>query len=530
MPGATSYYIYTSANQGGPYTYYTYVVTYPSINLQISPNQTPGLPGGYVIIASHDLSGASAYSQELPVYPDSKYPGVGSLSTVSGTNVVNLNWSSLAKATGYNIYRTTGNSPWQKIGSTTQFVTGFVDTTVTNDVLYYYAFSGSLDGTDSVWSNVVTGSPHARTIPAPQNLVARPGDASVTLSWDPVPGANQYTLYSATVAGGPYSYYTYFYSNAITATGLGNGTPAHFVVVASTPEGVSSDYSAEITATPQANNPPTTISLPPPSFTNQLEQNEGIYLSWSAPAGATSYHLYRSLYYTTTQTQLWTLVGTPSGQTFFDPDVTNGVGYQYAVAGVANAIEGPWVFSSVITPKSTDPLGPTGVYTHSGNGTVTLSWDAVAGATQYDIYSSATPGGPYSFNTYTSTPEVNVTLTNGATNYYVVTAYTTAWSGYSQEVSSAATAQLPGYPSMFSPTKASGQVSISWSSVSGASSYLVYRFNPGAAHWTLIGQTSALNFLDTTVTNGTPYQYSVAALNGSGTGAWAYPTSLITPG
>ena len=532
VPGATSYIIYTSANQGGPYTYYTSAAQNPSINLQVSPNQSQGLPGGYVIVRAGNQSGYSAYSIELPLYPDSKYPGVGSLTALSGANVVTLTWQSLARATGYNVYRATSNGTWQKIGSTSQFVTGWVDATATNDVLYYYAISGTLSGADSVWSNVVTGTPHAKTLPAPRNLVGHAGNASVTVSWDPVPGANLYFLYTANIAGGPYQYYTNLPSNTYTVTGLGNGTPAHFVVTASAAEGsVTSDYSAELTITPFADNPPGKIALSATYFTATLDGNDGAYVAWSPLPAASGYHLYRSVYNSASQAQVWTLVGTPSGVAFTDSIVANGTSYQYAVAGIANGQEGPWGFSGVVTPKSTDPLAPTGIYTHPGNNSVSLSWDAVAGATSYYVYGSATPGGPYAYAGSASTPEANLFLGNGSTAYYVVlTNAAQGQGGYSQEVAASSSSGLPATPSVTTPLKTSGRLNLTWYPVTGASSYLVYRYNPGAAHWTLIGQTSSTSYNDATVVNGTGYQYVVSALNGGGAGAWSEPTSLVTPG
>ena len=65
---------------------------------------------------------------------------------------------------------------------------------------------------------------------------------------------------------------------------------------------------------------------------------------------------------------------------------------------------------------------PTNLYAAAGNMKVSLSWDAVEGATSYNVKRSLTPGGPY--ETITTTSAITFTdtiVTNGTTYYYVVT-------------------------------------------------------------------------------------------------------------
>ncbi len=85
----------------------------------------------------------------------------------------------------------------------------------------------------------------------------------------------------------------------------------------------------------------------------------------------------------------------------------------------------------------TTPGAPTGLVATPGNTTVNLTWNAVIGATSYQVFRSETPGGPYatplatSFNAYYT----DSSLTNGTSYYYVVKATNTAGtSGESTEV------------------------------------------------------------------------------------------------
>jgi hypothetical protein len=73
----------------------------------------------------------------------------------------------------------------------------------------------------------------------------------------------------------------------------------------------------------------------------------------------------------------------------------------------------------------TIPPAPTGVQATAGDGQVTISWTAAAGAASYDIYWSTSAGVTKASGTRISAaaaPYVATGLTDGATYYYVVTA------------------------------------------------------------------------------------------------------------
>jgi chitin-binding protein len=70
------------------------------------------------------------------------------------------------------------------------------------------------------------------------------------------------------------------------------------------------------------------------------------------------------------------------------------------------------------------PSTPTGLGGVPGNAQVVLTWNAVSGATGYNVKRSTTNGGPYAnvAANVTGTTYTNTGLTNGTTYYYVVTA------------------------------------------------------------------------------------------------------------
>lgn len=88
---------------------------------------------------------------------------------------------------------------------------------------------------------------------------------------------------------------------------------------------------------------------------------------------------------------------------------------------------------------------PSNLSAIAGNSQVSLSWDAVSGATGYNVKRSTTAGGPYTAiaTGITGTSYVDTEVTNGTTYYYVVTAVDTEGESDNSNEASA----TPGAPS-----------------------------------------------------------------------------------
>jgi fibronectin type 3 domain-containing protein len=201
-----------------------------------------------------------------------------------------------------------------------------------------------------------------------------------------------------------------------------------------------------------------------------------------------------------------------------------------------------WNFPSdpgALTPPPPAPTSPTGVTAVGGTGQVTLSWISVSNATSYNVYYATTSGVTTGSGTKiagVSSPYVHTGLSAGTTCYYIVTAVNSAGESAPSAETFATTAPappvptVPGAPTGVTATGGTKQVTISWSAVSGASSYNIYWSKSAGvttANGTKItGATSPA--VQTGLSDSTTYYYIVTAVNGVGEGAPSVQVAAAT--
>jgi fibronectin type 3 domain-containing protein len=179
--------------------------------------------------------------------------------------------------------------------------------------------------------------------------------------------------------------------------------------------------------------------------------------------------------------------------------------------------------------QTTAPAAPTGLTAAPGNAQIVLSWSASATATGYSVKRSTTTGGPYTqLSSQPATTFTDTGLTNGTKYFYVVSASNSAGSSAnSAEVSATPTLPAPATPSGLAATAGNGQVTLTWSASTGATSYHVKRSTASGAE-TQIAAPTANSFTDTGLTNGTKYFYVVSAVNSAAESANSNEVS-VTP-
>ena len=253
-------------------------------------------------------------------------------------------------------------------------------------------------------------------------------------------------------------------------------------------------------------------------------------ISWDASANATSYDVYFGTDvdpYTNTPVNVTT---TEFALSSIEPNMT----YYWAIIpmnedGAADACE-MWSFTTIGLPDCAEnPVPENGalmVFPSS------ISWDASAGATSYDVYFGT------DIDPYTNTP-VNVTTTEFAlssiepnmTYYWAIIPMNEDGAADACEMWSFTTIGLPDCAENPVPENGALMVfpsSISWDASAGATSYDVY-FGTDIDPYTNTPVNVTTNSLDITPENDLTYYWAVSPINEAGTttgcDVWSFTTT-----
>ena len=376
------------------------------------------------------------------------------------------------------------------------------------------------------------------TVPAPNpppGVSVTAGDGQLTVAWsDPTSGTTPdgYQLQWKLVTAGTYQTHS-LTGTSYVITGLTNGS-GYDIRVRSTHTTAGSSAWVVSTGTPQA-------AIPAPSAVQSLAGQRGdgqVTLTWEAPTvgSPTQYRVrYRPVGSSAAHT-----TGTHSGSPVTISGLTNGTEYQFDVRAEdqTNNLFGPWT-SVRVTPSSTQPLPapgvPTGLtVTPVDSFTLAVAWTAPTSGgavTAYTVRWRRTGAIAWSSRSGFSGASGQLgSLTAGAEYEVQVRADgQDRSSAYTASVTASTLPPAPGVPANLSGVADDGQVVLSWqrSSLGGVPVSYTVNWRTGSEAWS--SQTvTGLTLTVTGLTNGTAYQFRVAATNTGGTSAWSTVVT-VTP-
>jgi hypothetical protein len=178
---------------------------------------------------------------------------------------------------------------------------------------------------------------------------------------------------------------------------------------------------------------------------------------------------------------------------------------------------------------------PTGISATDGTYTdkVRVSWSSVSGADRYYVYRATSSGGSYSslgYVTGTYTYKDDTSAVPGTIYYYSVKTYDNGlYSSYSSYNSGWRSYSAPSRPTGISATDGTytDKVRVSWSSVSGADRYYVYRATSSGGSYSSLGYVTGTYTYkdDTSAVPGTIYYYSVKTYDNGLYSSYGYRNS-----
>ena len=331
-----------------------------------------------------------------------------------------LTWNAVYGATSYRIYRSTSRgSGYSLLGTVT--ATSYTNTGAKAGTTYYYRVKACNDAGLSPYSNIVSGKVKSVT-PKPSAPVVKIGNSASSgkpmLTWNAVSGATSYKVYRATSQNGTYSLLGTVTATSYTNTGAKAGVTYYYKVKAVNSAGESA-YSNTVSGRATV----TTLTMGHSSTSGKPQ------LTWKAVSGAASYKVYRS----TSKNGAYSVINTTKALTYTNTGAALGTTYYYKVEAL-NAAGKSMGFSDVVEGKVA-PVLAVGYSCVSGK--PQLTWKAVPGATEYQVYRSTQQNSGYTkINTTTATSYVNTGAKANTTYYYKIVAVKgTAVSDFSNIVS-----------------------------------------------------------------------------------------------
>lgn len=202
-----------------------------------------------------------------------------------------------------------------------------------------------------------------------------------------------------------------------------------------------------------------------PSCPTDIEINKttssSLTIDWVGPDNATSYDIRYK-----TGSGSWTTVSKIADNTVTIKNLKPSTTYTYQIRTRAGEIIGDW--SKSATAKTSATPAPQNVQASKNNKRITLSWNAVNGATGY-IVKSADGKKQYTKSSIKSTSYTVTGLKNGTQYKFKVYAYVGGkWYG-----SATKSATPTAAPQNVTATAGSKKITLSWTKVNGATGYII---------------------------------------------------------
>ena len=424
VDGANRYYVYRSGSKDGTYSFLG-----STANLNYTDSKANAGTTYYYKVKALAADGTdSSLSAAVAITCRCARPVVKTDYWAS-TGKPYIKWAAVAGASQYEVYRSgSSNGTYEYVGTTT--ATNYTDNKANAGYTYYYkvkAISKVRSTANSSLSAAVAVTCRcARPVVKTDYLIST---GKPYIKWTAVAGASQYEVYRSGSKDGTYTLLGTTTAANYTDSKANAGYTYYYKVkaISKVRSTANSSLSATVAATCHCARP-----VVKPDY---LISTGKPYIKWTAVAGASQYEVYRS----GSKDGTYTLLGTTTAANYTDSKANAGYTYYYKVKAVSKVSSGANSYYSVVIGATCHCARPSVKITTS-NGSPRLTWNAVSGASQYEVYRATSKNGSYTkMFTTSNLSYTNTSAKAGTTYYYKVKAVSkvksTANSAFSTVVS-----------------------------------------------------------------------------------------------
>ena len=457
------------------------------VNNGISTTYTDGglVPGTRHIyrIRARNSSGNGPWSSPESITVDIGTPQ--SIETIPDIDRITVMWDEINGAAGYDIE---ADGIIKDNGNATVYTAG----NLMPDTLHTYRIRAKSANVTGEWSNEAIERTRPRPLDAPEIISADTTQGAISITWESVADADGYDIEADGELLDNASGTSYVH------TGLAPQSLHTYRVRAKNENGAGSfGMTRTVMTRPESPDIPANISI-------TAEPNR-IILTWDAVENATSYDISADE----------VIIGNVTDTIYADTALTPGTPHVYKIRAQNSGEPGEW--TAAINKSTVLPV-PANIISHTSSTAITISWDAVSGASAYDIEfdGSVIQNGA-------STSYVRNGLAPLSQHYYRVRAKNTNVAGEYSTLSTVSTLpNPPGVPGGIAQTKTNTAVTITWSPVNGATGYDV------EADGRVVDVKNKTTFAAGGLTPNSQHTYRVRAKNAGGASDFSQPLSVKT--
>ncbi|ETT41100.1 hypothetical protein C161_00545 [Paenibacillus sp. FSL R5-192] len=414
-------------------------------------------------IRSKNVAGAGAWSEIVTGRTQFNLPV---LKASSEETAITLTWTSIPDATAYEV-----EADGVIVANVSE--SNYTHENILPGTSHKYRVRVATDNNTSAWTAVLTQS----TLPAIVSglNIASTTNAAISLKWSAVTGSSGYDLeidgVVVSVTG-----------LTFTKSGLAANTDHTFRIRSKNTAGVGV-WSEVVSGTTQLNTPVLKAS----------SQEDAITVTWADVTDATKYEVEAD----------GIVVATVTTPVYTHESLTPGTTHKYRVRALTEMNVSPW---TALLTQNTLPGSVTGLsVTSATNVAIALKWNAVIGATGYDLEIDGTVV-PVSGLTYNKTG-----LTANTNHTFRVRSKNTAGAGAWSDL-------IDGTTLLNTPVlKASSEetaITVTWADVSDAIKYEI------EADGSIVATVNEPKYVHSSLQPGTAHKYRVRALTDTNNGAW----------